>query len=271
MFSTLKVSRKIKKDDTIIKIKNVEIGGNNLLIIGGPCTIENRDMIFKIAKEVKESGGHILRGGAFKPRTSPYDFQGLGEEALVFLKEAAEMYGLLTVTEIMDTRDIEIVKKYVDILQVGARNMQNFALLKELGSCGKPILLKRGLSATIREFLMAAEYLMEYGNDRIILCERGIRTFETITRNTVDISVIPFVRQQSHLPIIIDASHGTGIRTLVEPVTLAGVMAGANGIMIEIHELPEEAVSDSEQTLDFKDFKSVCEKSRKVFQLKMAL
>jgi 3-deoxy-7-phosphoheptulonate synthase len=271
MFGEFKISRKYKNNDTIIKIKKTEIGGDNLVIIAGPCSIENREMIFKIAKAVKEAGGHILRGGAFKPRTSPYDFQGLGEEGLVFLKEAGEMYGLLTVTEVVDTRDIETVKKYVDILQVGARNMQNFALLKELGSCGKPVLLKRGLSATIKEFLMAAEYLMVHGNEEIILCERGIRTFETMTRNTVDISVIPFVRQQSHLPIIIDASHGTGIRTLVEPVTLAGIMAGANGIMIEIHEVPEEAVSDSEQTLDFETFKITCEKSRKVHNLKTTL
>lgn len=271
MFKNFKISRNYQKEDTVINIRDVKIGGDSLTIIGGPCAVESRDMIFKIAKAVKEAGGQILRGGAYKPRTSPYDFQGMGEEGLIYLKEAADAYGLLVVTEIMDTRDVEIIKKYSDIFQVGARNMHNFALLKELGSCGKPVLLKRGLSATIKEFLMAAEYIMAYGNSEIILCERGIRTFETITRNTVDINVIPFVRQHSHLPIVIDASHGTGVRKLVEPVTLAGIIAGANGAMIETHETPMEAVSDSEQTLNFKEFKKTCIKAQKTFEFKKTL
>ncbi|MGL5051742.1 MAG: 3-deoxy-7-phosphoheptulonate synthase [Fusobacteriaceae bacterium] len=271
MFKNFKISRNYQKEDTVIKIKNVEIGGDSLVIIGGPCSVESREMIFKIAAAVKESGGEILRGGAYKPRTSPYDFQGMGEEGLIYLKEAADAYGLLVVTEIMDTRDIEVVKKYADILQVGSRNMHNFSLLKELGSCGKPILLKRGLSATIKEFLMAAEYIIAYGNSEVILCERGIRTFETITRNTVDINVIPFVRQHSHLPIIIDASHGTGVRKLVEPVTLAGIIAGANGAMIETHETPAEAISDSEQTVNFKELKKICIKAKKTFEFRKTL
>ncbi|MGL5124321.1 MAG: 3-deoxy-7-phosphoheptulonate synthase [Fusobacteriaceae bacterium] len=271
MFKGCRISRTTKKEDTIITIKDIKIGGDNFVIIGGPCAVENREMIFKIAETIKKSGGKILRGGAFKPRTSPYDFQGLGNEGLIYLKEAAEMYGLLVVTEVMDTRDVEIVKKYSDILQVGSRNMQNFALLKELGSCGKPILLKRGMSATIKEFLMSAEYIMAYGNSEVILCERGIRTYETLTRNTLDINVIPFIKIHSHLPIIIDASHGTGIRELVEPVTLAGIIAGADGAMIEVHETPEKAISDAAQTMDFKEFENSCKKIKKLVEFRKTL
>ena len=265
------VSREFQKQDTVIDIKGRKIGGGNFMLMAGPCAIENRESVFQIAEQVKKSGAQILRGGAFKPRTSPYDFQGLGEEGLKYMREAADKYDLLVVTEVMDSMDIPLISKYVDILQVGARNMQNFSLLKMLGSCGKPVLLKRGLSATIRDFLMAAEYLMAYGNREIILCERGIRTFETMTRNTVDINAIPLIKEKSHLPIIIDASHGTGRRSLVEPVTLAGVIAGADGAMVEVHENPECAVSDGVQSLDFKGFKKLTENLEEVLQLKKRL
>ena len=265
------VSREFQKQDTVIDIKGRKIGGGNFMFMAGPCAIENRESVFQIAEQVKKSGAQILRGGAFKPRTSPYDFQGLGEEGLKYMREAADKYDLLVVTEVMDSMDIPLISKYADILQVGARNMQNFSLLKMLGSCGKPVLLKRGLSATIRDFLMAAEYLMAYGNREIILCERGIRTFETMTRNTVDINAIPLIKEKSHLPIIIDASHGTGRRSLVEPVTLAGVIAGADGAMVEVHENPECAVSDGVQSLDFKGFKKLTENLEEVLQLKKRL
>lgn len=264
VFDNLKISRKFQKEDSIIDIKGVKIGGGNFVIIGGPCSVESREMIMDIAKAVRDGGGQILRGGAFKPRTSPYDFQGLGEDALIYLKEAAEAYELISVTEVMDTRDIEIVAKYSDILQVGARNMQNFSLLKALGSCGKPVLLKRGMCATLKEFLYAAEYIVAHGNPDVILCERGVRTFENYTRNTVDINIIPAVKQESHLPIIIDASHGTGVRSLVEPVTLAGVAAGADGAMIEVHKDPDHAISDGEQSLNFPEYIETC---KKVFKL----
>lgn len=265
------VSREFQKQDTVIDIKGRKIGRGNFMLMAGPCAIENRESVFQIAEQVKKSGAQILRGGAFKPRTSPYDFQGLGEEGLKYMREAADKYDLLVVTEVMDSMDIPLISKYADILQVGARNMQNFSLLKMLGSCGKPVLLKRGLSATIRDFLMAAEYLMAYGNREIILCERGIRTFETMTRNTVDINAIPLIKEKSHLPIIIDASHGTGRRSLVEPVTLAGVIAGADGAMVEVHENPECAVSDGVQSLDFKGFKKLTENLEEVLQLKKRL
>ena len=265
------VSREFQKQDTVIDIKGRKIGGGNFMLMAGPCAIENKESVFQIAEQVKKSGAQILRGGAFKPRTSPYDFQGLGEEGLKYMREAADKYDLLVVTEVMDSMDIPLISKYADILQVGARNMQNFSLLKMLGSCGKPVLLKRGLSATIRDFLMAAEYLMAYGNREIILCERGIRTFETMTRNTVDINAIPLIKEKSHLPIIIDASHGTGRRSLVEPVTLAGVIAGADGAMVEVHENPECAVSDGVQSLDFKGFKKLTENLEEVLQLKKRL
>ena len=265
------VSREFQKQDTVIDIKGRKIGGGNFMLMAGPCAIENRESVFQIAEQVKKSGAQILRGGAFKPRTSPYDFQGLGEEGLKYMREAADKYDLLVVTEVMDSMDIPLISKYADILQVGARNMQNFSLLKMLGSCGKPVLLKRGLSATIRDFLMAAEYLMAYGNREIILCERGIRTFETMTRNTVDINAIPLIKEKSHLPIIIDASHGTGRRSLVEPVTLAGVIVGADGAMVEVHENPECAVSDGVQSLDFKGFKKLTENLEEVLQLKKRL
>lgn len=265
------VSREFQPQDTIIEIKGRKIGGGHFLMMAGPCAIESRSSIFEIAENIKKSGAQILRGGAFKPRTSPYDFQGLGEEGLKYMREAADKFDLLVVTEVMDASDIELIGRYADIFQVGARNMQNFSLLKALGKCGKPILLKRGLSATMREFLMAAEYIVAYGNREVILCERGIRTFETITRNTVDINAIPLLKEKSHLPVIIDASHGTGRRSLVEPVTLAGVIAGADGAMVEVHENPECATSDGMQSLYFKDFEKLMKNLNKVLKVKSEL
>lgn len=265
------VSREFKKEDTLIEIKGRKIGGTDLILMAGPCSIENKEMIMDIAKVVKENGGEFLRGGAFKPRTSPYDFQGLGEEGLKYMREACDKYDLVMVTEVMDTRDIELIEKYTDIFQVGARNMQNFSLLKELGKTNKPILLKRGLSATIREFLMAAEYIVAFGNEKVILCERGIRTFEIATRNTVDINGVALLKEKSHLPIIIDASHGTGKKSLVEPVTLGCILAGADGAMIEIHQNPACALSDGEQSLNFQEFEILCKKMKKTLEFKESL
>ena len=265
------VSREFKKEDTLIEIKGRKIGGTDLILMAGPCSIENKEMIMEIAKVVKENGGEFLRGGAFKPRTSPYDFQGLGEEGLKYMREACDKYDLIMVTEVMDTRDIELIEKYTDIFQVGARNMQNFSLLKELGKTNKPILLKRGLSATIREFLMAAEYIVAFGNEKVILCERGIRTFEIATRNTVDINGVALLKEKSHLPIIIDASHGTGKKSLVEPVTLGCILAGADGAMVEIHQNPACALSDGEQSLNFQEFEILCKKMKKTLEFKESL
>lgn len=262
------VSREFQPEDTIIDIKGKKIGGGHFLMMAGPCAVESRESIFKIAEAVKKYGAHVLRGGAFKPRTSPYDFQGLGEEGLKYMREAADKYDLLVVTEVMDSQDIPLVEKYADIFQVGARNMQNFSLLKALGSCRKPVLLKRGLSATIREFLMAAEYIVAYGNSNVILCERGIRTFETMTRNTVDINAIPLIKEKSHLPIMIDASHGTGRRSLVQPVTMAGVVAGADGAMVEVHENPECACSDGMQSLYFDGFEKLMKNLQKLLEFR---
>lgn len=265
------VSREFQPEDTIIDVRGRKIGGGNFLIMAGPCAIESRESIFEIAKRVKSAGAQALRGGAFKPRTSPYDFQGLGEEGLKYMKEAADTYDMLVVTEVMDASDIPLISKYADIFQVGTRNMQNFSLLKALGRAGKPILLKRGMSATMRELLMAAEYIVAHGNREVILCERGIRTFETITRNTVDINAIPLLKEKSHLPVVIDASHGTGRRNLVEPVTLAGVIAGADGAMVEVHDNPECATSDGMQSLYFKDFEKLMRNLNKVLRLKNEL
>lgn len=257
------VSREFKKADTIIDVKGHLIGGDNFMLMAGPCSVENREMLSNIAKEVKKGGAVALRGGAYKPRTSPYDFQGLGEVGLEYLREVADENDMLVVTELMDSDDLELVSSYADIIQIGARNMQNFSLLKKLGKLDKPVLLKRGLSATINEFLLSAEYILAHGNQNVILCERGIRTFETMTRNTLDLNAIALVRELSHLPIIVDASHGTGKRSLVGPLTLAGIMAGANGAMIEVHENPDCALSDGAQSLDFKLFDKVANNIRK--------
>lgn len=242
-------SRSFKKDDTIIKIKNVVIGGNEVSVIAGPCSVESEEQIMIIAELVNKSGVKILRGGAFKPRSSPYSFQGLGEEGLRLLRKAADEFGLLVITEVLENSMIDLVYKYTDIFQVGARNMQNYSLLKELGSAKKPVMLKRGLSATVEDWLMSAEYILSNGNPEVFLCERGIRTFETYTRNTFDISAIPVVHKRSHLPVFADPSHATGLRDKVIPMALAAVAAGADGLMVEVHHDPEKALSDGPQAL----------------------
>ncbi|MCK9615010.1 MAG: 3-deoxy-7-phosphoheptulonate synthase [Candidatus Omnitrophica bacterium] len=244
------VSREFKKENSVIKIREgVEIGGKKLVVIAGPCSIESRDLLHEVAVKVKKSGALILRGGAFKPRTSPYTFQGLGEEGLKILKDVSNELNIPTVTEVMDTKDVELVARYADILQIGARNMQNFNLLKEVGQTQKPVILKRGLSATIKELLMSAEYIMAGGNFNVILCERGIRTFEDFTRNTLDLSAVPCVKQLSHLPILVDPSHATGKWGLVAPLSKAALACGADGLLIEVHPKPEEALSDGPQQL----------------------
>ena len=265
------VSREFKKSDTIIDIKGHLIGRNNFMLMAGPCSVENREMLQNIAKEVKKGGAIALRGGAYKPRTSPYDFQGLGEEGLKYLREVADENGMIVVTELMGTDDLDLVLKYTDIVQIGARNMQNFSLLKRLGQIDKPVLLKRGLSATINEFLLSAEYIIAHGNRNVILCERGIRTFETMTRNTLDINAIAMIKEISHLPIIVDASHGTGKRSIVGAITLAGIFAGADGAMIEVHENPECALSDGAQSLDFELFKKVARNIEKSLKFREEL
>jgi 3-deoxy-7-phosphoheptulonate synthase len=258
------VSRDFKREDTVIDIKGNLIGGKRIHVMAGPCAVESEDMILTVANEVRRAGATFLRGGAFKPRTSPYSFQGLGEEGLKYLKEASEKTGLPVVTEIMDPRDIDLLIEYSDIIQIGARNMQNFRLLTEVGSYRKPVLLKRGLSATIKEFLMSAEYIMSSGNHNVILCERGIRTFETATRNTLDLSAVPVIKQLSHLPVVVDPSHGVGKWDLVPPMAKAAIAAGADGILIEVHPNPDQALSDGEQSLKPKVFKQLMEELRAV-------
>lgn len=242
-------SRAFKRDGSVFDVHGVKIGGNDVVIMAGPCAVESESQIFTVAEKVAQAGATILRGGAFKPRTSPYSFQGLGEEGLKLLRAAADKYKLKVITEVMDKSQIELVEKYADILQVGARNMQNFTFLKELGNASKPVMLKRGLAATIEEWLMSAEYILSGGNQRVILCERGIRTFETATRNTLDIGAIPVIKKKSHLPIIADPSHGIGIRDKVIPMARACVAAGADGIMVEVHHDPDHAKSDGAQSL----------------------
>lgn len=242
-------SRNFREVDTVIDIKGTKIGGNELVIMAGPCSIESEKQIFKLAEVVAKSGAKILRGGAFKPRSSPYSFQGMGEEGLKLIRKAADEFGLLVITEVMEIAQIEVIGKYTDIYQIGARNMQNFSLLRELGGTKIPVMLKRGLSATIEEWLMSAEYILSNGNPDVILCERGIRTFEKYTRNTFDLSAIPVVHKKSHLPVIADPSHATGYRDQVPPMARAAVAAGADGLMIEIHHDPENAFSDGPQAL----------------------
>ncbi|MFA7419115.1 MAG: 3-deoxy-7-phosphoheptulonate synthase [Melioribacteraceae bacterium] len=241
--------RSFQENNSIIKIKDVEIGGNHVVMMSGPCSVESEDQIFRLAKVVSDSGAKILRGGAFKPRTSPYAFQGMGEEGLKLMRAAADKYNLLVITEVMQIEQIELIYKYTDIFQVGARNMQNFSLLKELGKVDKAVMLKRGIAATIEEWLMSAEYILAGGNKDVVLCERGIRTFENYTRNTFDLSAIPVVHKKSHLPIIADPSHATGLRDQVPPMARAAVAAGADGLMIEFHHDPETALSDGPQAL----------------------
>lgn len=244
------VSREFKSGDSLIDVgRGIKIGGKKIVVMAGPCAIENADTLCEIAQEIKKAGAEILRGGAFKPRTSPYSFQGLGEEGLKCLKDAGEALGLVTVTEVMDPRDVGLVARYADILQIGCRNMQNFNLLKEVGQTRKPVLLKRGLSNTIKELLMSAEYILAGGNFNVILCERGIRTFEEATRNTLDISAVPVVKQLSHLPIVVDPSHAAGRWGFVPALSRAAVACGADGLIIEVHSHPEEALSDGAQSL----------------------
>jgi 3-deoxy-7-phosphoheptulonate synthase len=242
-------SRELKKDDTIVPVGPIKIGGARIAVIAGPCAVESREQIMEVAQVVRDSGAVILRGGAYKPRTSPYSFQGLGEEGLRYLKEAGQKMGMPVVTEIVSPQHVQMIGEYSDVFQIGARNMQNFELLKTVGTLGKPILLKRGLAATIEDLLMSAEYLLAHGAENVILCERGIRTFETYTRNTLDLSAIPIVKNLCHLPIIVDPSHGTGIRQKVLPMSLAAVAAGADGLIVEVHPDPESALSDGPQSL----------------------
>jgi len=257
-------SRDFKPQNTVIKVKGKIIGGKKIPVIAGPCAVESRAIMINIAEKVKAGGASFIRGGAYKPRTSPYSFQGLGEEGLKHLAEASKRTGLPIVTEIMDPRDLETMLQYTDVIQIGARNMQNFRLLLEVGMCNKPILLKRGLSATIKEWLMAAEYVMSKGNQEVILCERGIRTFETATRNTLDLSAVPVLKQKTHLPVVVDPSHGVGKWDLVAPMAKAAVAAGADGLLIEVHTNPEKAMSDGEQSLKPDAFKKLMSELRLV-------
>ena len=242
-------SHSFKREGSVFDIGGLKIGANDVVVMAGPCSVESEEQIFTIAKHVADAGARVLRGGAFKPRTSPYSFQGLGEEGLRFIRAAADEYKLKVITEVMDKSQIDLVEKYTDILEIGARNMQNFTFLRDLGKAAKPVLLKRGLAATIEEWLMSAEYILSGGNEQVILCERGIRTFETATRNTLDISAIPVIKKKSHLPIIADPSHGIGIRDKVIPMARACVAAGADGIMVEVHHDPDHAKSDGAQSL----------------------
>ena len=242
-------SREFRPEGSVVNVGGVLVGGRRVVVMAGPCAVEGREGLLETARSVKAAGGHILRGGAYKPRTSPYTFQGLGEEGLKYLAEAKRETGLPIVTELMDTREASVVYEYADLVQIGARNMQNFKLLKEVGSRQKPVLLKRGMSSTVKELLLAAEYIMSEGNYDVILCERGIRTFEDATRNTLDLSIVPLIKQLSHLPVIVDPSHATGKWDLVAPMALAAVAAGADGIMVEVHPRPEEALSDGPQAL----------------------
>lgn len=261
------VSREIQPEGTIVRVGDVPIGNGYLAIIAGPCAIESRDQALIIAEHVKKAGAHIFRGGAFKPRTSPYSFQGLGEEGLKILAEVRETTGLPVVTEVMDFEHFDMVEEYADMVQIGTRNMQNFSLLRRAGKSSKPVLLKRGMAATIEEFLMAAEYILEGGNSKVVLCERGVRTFSHHSRNTLDLSAIPVVRKESHLPIIIDPSHAAGRRDQVIPLSRAAVAADAHGLMVEVHHAPEEAMSDGAQSLYPHQFETLCRQVRAIYEV----
>lgn len=258
-----KVSRN-NRPDSVVKVSGVSFGGNEVVVIAGPCAVENNDQLLNTARSVSSDGAKVLRGGAFKPRTSPYSFQGLGEEGLKLLAQARKETGLPVVTEVMDTRQIEVVSKYADMLQVGSRNMQNYPLLKEVGLSKKPVLLKRGMMATIEEFLLAAEYILNQGNNQVVLCERGIRTFETSTRNTIDLSAVPMLKHLTHLPVIVDPSHGTGIRWMVPPMAKAAIAAGADGLIMEVHYNPDKALCDGQQSLDLEEFSQLMTDLRKI-------
>ena len=259
-----KANRKFHPEDTVVQVGNTQIGGGNLTLMAGPCSVESEEQVVAIAKAVKASGATMLRGGAFKPRTSPYSFQGMGTAGLDLLMEARKQTGLPIVTEIMDPRMAELFEREVDVVQVGARNMQNFELLKEVGKMSKPILLKRGLSNTYEEWIMSAEYIMSAGNENVILCERGVRTFETYTRNTLDVSAIPAIKQMSHLPVIVDPSHAAGMYWMVEPLALAAVAAGADGLIIEVHNDPAHALCDGPQSLKPEVFDGLAKKLLKL-------
>jgi 3-deoxy-7-phosphoheptulonate synthase len=250
-------SKEFQKETTLVDVKGVVFGGTKLVIIAGPCAVENESQMLETARMIKKAGASMLRGGAFKPRTSPYAFQGLEEDGLKILKDVGAEVGIPFVTEVVNPRDVELVARYADMLQIGARNMQNFTLLKEVGRTKKPVILKRGLAATIEEWLMAAEYILSEGNYQLVLCERGIRTYETSTRNTLDLSAIPTIQRLSHLPILADPSHGSGKRYLVLPLSRAAVAAGADGLLVEVHPDPESALSDGPQSLNFKEFEAL--------------
>jgi 3-deoxy-7-phosphoheptulonate synthase len=255
-------SREVNPYDTIVRVGPVEIGGGSLVVMGGPCSVDTEENVMEAARAVKAGGGHILRGGAFKPRTSPYAFRGHGEKGLHILAAAREETGLPVITEVMDARDVELVARHADILQIGARNSQNFTLLDEVGRSGKPVVLKRGISSTVEEWLLAAEYVLSHGNREVILCERGIRTFETATRFTFDVNAIPLVKSLSHLPLIGDPSHATGKWDLVEPIGLAAIAAGADGLIVEVHPNPDHALSDGAQSLTPKNFAKLMDRVR---------
>ena len=261
------VSKEFKKEHTVIQVNGLAVGGDEFIVMAGPCSVESERQIMDTAESVRASGARILRGGAFKPRTSPYDFQGLELEGLKLLRKAKQATGLAIVTEVMSDRDVELVAEYTDIVQIGARNMQNFALLKSLGKCGRPVLLKRGMSSTVKELLMSAEYLVAHGNSEVMLCERGIRTFETATRNTCDIAAVPLLNEMTHLPVILDPSHATGKRSLVPALARAGVAIGADGLIIEVHPCPEKAVSDGAQSLTLDQFRSMMKDLKPFIQL----
>jgi 3-deoxy-7-phosphoheptulonate synthase len=260
-------SKEMRKERTIVKVGKYSIGGSQFVVMAGPCSVETREQILKSAEVVKKAGAQVLRGGAFKPRTSPYSFQGLEEEGLKLLAEAREKTGMPFVTEVITPTDVALVAEYADMLQIGARNMQNYALLKEVGRIKKPVLLKRGMSNTLKELLMSAEYIMSQGNYNVVLCERGIRTFEDYTRNTCDLSAVPALKELSHLPVIVDPSHGTGVRSLIAPLSKAAVAVGADGLIIEVHPNPEEAYSDGAQSLMPKQFEKLMEEVKKYLLL----
>ncbi len=257
-------SREFKKENTIIDVDGIKVGGEGIVIMAGPCSVESKEQVTSIAKVVKKYGGKILRGGAFKPRTSPYSFRGLGIEGLKYLAAAKKETGLPIITEAMSIEQVKIVSEYADVIQIGARNMQNFSLLEAVGKTKRPVLLKRGMSAKVEELLLAAEYILSNGNPNVMLCERGVRTFETYTRNTLDISAVPLLKSITHLPIIVDPSHSTGKRALVTPASLAAIAAGTDGLLIEVHTNPEKALSDGMQSLYPEQFKELVEKGRKV-------
>jgi len=257
-------SREFQPESTVIRVLDAVIGDGGLTVMAGPCSVESRDQLFESAEGVAAAGATILRGGAFKPRTSPYSFQGLGVEALRYLAEARERTGLPVITEVMEPSQVDIVAEYADILQIGTRNMQNYSLLRDVGRVARPVMLKRGYGATVEEFLMAAEYIVSSGNPNVILCERGIRTFETYTRNTLDLAAVPLLHQLTHLPIVVDPSHATGKRWLVKPLAVGGVAVGADGIMVEVHPNPDDALSDAEQQLDFAMFRDMMDAIRPV-------